>query len=831
MCSSMTNRSQLQCPHCRDVLEWATRSDTALRRCRGCGFVYPVQRVTAEDSIDRDHQVIPCDRYRLIKPLHAWGTGRVYLARHLILDEPCVIKLLSPVDPGYSEEACRRLTAEAKAGFRIHHPNVARVLDCDRNGDDWYFVMEFVDGSNLRDVAQSCGRLPWAQVVEIAQQVAKGLSEIHQAGLFHRDMKPANLILCPDGGVKIMDLGLAQFANPRHAKLTEPGRTGFGIGTPQYMSPEQRGGDAPVTERTDLYGLGATLYHLLVGYPPCRGDGPLDYLTGGDCHAPIHWPQDMIPPIPTWLREVVDTCLSIDPEQRYPNTQELLRAMEKWAGAPSSQAPSAFPAGVGKPHGIVVLPFEHVGGHTEIDWVGQALAEDVHNTLLTCPSLQVIDRHEYVALLGRVHAADRSTLTNAQLIDAAQRLGAAIVIRGTFQQTDTRWSVAASKLDVDHPAGQVLCKVKGAFADVLDLQGEVAKQVVEALGADPARSGESRRRSAGRLSKSARKSYVSAHASFAAGHYAKSVEHCLVGLRKAPDSVELLSLMGVCHARQAAYDLAIHCHRKLEEIARDRDDAHMLVEATGNLGVMFYYKGEYARAFELMRQAGQLAGELNLLPLLAKTSNNIGFVLTRMERYTEADQAFEEAIRIKLSLGATAALVSPYNGRGEIALNLGRFREAMEFYSRALEWSRKLGDQVNIGIGRTNLGRCLLHLGALDEAQDHLHEAIRTLSSTEFWNGMTLAYEQLANLHIKRQQSQAALECIERRIELARKHDNRYAESAAWEQKSRAYELNQQKDEAIECMRRSFHLQRSKSPYDTVENRDTSTYSNSRLRS
>jgi len=310
--------------------------------------------------------------------------------------------------------------------------------------------------------------------------------------------------------------------------------------------------------------------------------------------------------------------------------------------------------------------------------------------------------------------------------------------------------------------------------------------------------------------------YAEAQSAYTAGRYASAIESCEEGLDADAESVELVSLMGVCHARQGNYDRAIACHRQLERLARERDDPHRLVEAVGNVGVMYYYKGEFPIAYDFMHRAGTMAAELNLLPLLAKTSNNIGFVLTKMERLTEADQAFEESIRIKLSLGAQSSLVAPYNGRGAIALAEGRYRDALEVYLKALQWARELDDCVNTGICLTNVGRCYFHMHDYDLAERRLTEASACLSETEFWNARSAAEERLAELYLHLDQPTEALACIDKRIELARRHKNRFMEAAGWEQKSRAYELADDRDMAMDCMRQSFRLQQCVGVYDRL---------------
>ncbi len=780
---------------------------TKFRRCHACSFVFPCETPIPDDHFDHDRDVIPVDRYRLMAPMQSFDAARVYVAKHLVLDEPCVVKILRATDPDYSEAANRRFLHEAKAGFRIHHPNVARVLDCDRSGTELYFVMEYVEGTNLSTLVRSCGPLPWIQVAGIAEQTANGLTAIHRAGLLHRDIKPSNLILCSNGSIKIADLGLVEMLHPTQSESSEGG--GLGHGTPYYMAPEQRSEHADLNERADLYSLGATLYYLLVGQPPNKGDGPLGYLTGDDSHTPIQWPRGISPPIPKWFREVIETCLSSNRALRYASAELFAQDIEDWLHPVNLETGGSVPVGVGAPMGVVVLPFENLTSNSEHDWIANVFAEDIHNRLLSMDGIDVVDRHELLALVGRMYAERGTTVTNAQWIDAARRVGAATIIRGSFQITGDRVQVTATLLDRDTFSGRILARSSDTLNQIFELQSHLASQVTEALGLAEHQRKNSLSAVGGTTNPEARACYAAGQSAFAAGQYEKAIACCTSGIEHDPHSVELLSLLGCCHGRCAQYKQAISCHKQLESIARESDDTYRLVEAMGNLGVMHYYRSEHELSLDLLRQAVDLAKSLKLASQASKIYNNLGFVLNKLERLSEADCAFEEAIRIRLSLGATASLVGPYNGRGEIAMQQGRYKDALESYRQALAWARELDDTVSVGVCHTHLGRCLFQMRDFELAESHLTLAVESLTDTQFWNGMTIAYEQLAELHITRKETSAAFECIAKRIDLARLHENRPIEASAWEQKARAHELGDQKDAAIECMRKSLRLQQA----------------------
>ncbi len=785
------------CPHCHRVVEGPLHVAQTYWKCVECGFVFPAHVQIPELPSESDQAAIPVERYRLISSLQTHGPTRVYLARHRILDEPCVIKLLSTHPEVRVDDASRKFRDEAKAGFRIKHPHVARVHDCDCVSGQWYFVMEYVDGANLFALVQQNGPLHWMQAATLAEQAARGLAAIHDEQLLHRDIKPSNLMLGADGNVKVADLGLVTIL--REAGVYDGP---FGPGTPQYMSPEQLSGNR-LDERSDIYSLGATIYHLLIGKPPKAGDGPLDYLAPPTANVPISWPDETFPPIPRWLRQVVEKCLAHDPELRYDDANVLADDLTDWLGSSQESSTQLAQAGVGTPKGFAVLPFTNLSQDQTYDWIGNAIADEIQNGLMASEGTQVVDRLELLALLGRMYAEPGGNVSNADILDAARRTGASIVIKGTYQVAGDRLKLTASRFDVDNPSGKPLATCRGLLADAIELQAQLVNDVAAALGHRPNRDPEAQTDG---MDEHARRCFADAKVAFGNGQHGDAVALCREGLRTSPDSFELLSMVGVCLSRLGRHDEALAEHQRLEELATG--DPYREMEVAANYGVMYYYKGEYQKALDLLQKAGELGRRLNILPQLAKNCNNLGFVLSKMERFADADRAFEDAINIKLSIGATASLISSYNGRGHVAVKVGRYRDAQEAFLKALQWSSEMNDPVHVGICHTHIGTCYVHMGQPAKAEQHLDQAIHTLTDTDFWNGQTAAYEQLAELRLKRGDTDGALEMIDKRIDVAQQHKSSHIESAAWEQKARAHELKGQSDEALACLRKSLSLQK-----------------------
>lgn len=206
--------------------------------------------------------------YVVEERIGAGGFGEVFRARHPVIGSEVAIKVLNA---RYSAdaEAVARFVAEARAVNQISHPNIIEIFDFGELSDGReYFVMELLAGRSLRDVLRDRTFLPFAEALPILRGIAEAVDAAHVAGIAHRDLKPDNVIVLPDGRIKLIDFGLAKLTAENAAPITQ---TGAVFGTPLFMSPEQCRGRA-VDARTDLYSFGVLAYCVLAGQPPFEGD-------------------------------------------------------------------------------------------------------------------------------------------------------------------------------------------------------------------------------------------------------------------------------------------------------------------------------------------------------------------------------------------------------------------------------------------------------------------------------------------------------------------------------------------------------------------------------
>jgi len=292
--------------------------------------------------------------YTILDQIGAGGMGQVLKARHRRMDRVVALKMLPP-KAMRSAEAVKRFYQEVRAAAKLNHPNVVTAYDASEHEGIHYLVMAYVEGKDLSEIVVERGRFPAEQAVDCIIQAAKGLEYAHSEGVVHRDIKPANLLLDRKGTIKILDMGLARLGEPGGAADDESESltaTGQVMGTYDYMAPEQAEDTHHADGRADIYSLGCTLYRLLIGHRPFRGDTIIKVLLAHQ-QAPIPSLCDARPDLPKELDEVFQRMLAKRPADRYQSMTEVVAALETCvAPQPVAAEPSS--------DGALTSFFEHL---------------------------------------------------------------------------------------------------------------------------------------------------------------------------------------------------------------------------------------------------------------------------------------------------------------------------------------------------------------------------------------------------------------------------------------------------------------------------------------
>jgi serine/threonine-protein kinase len=275
----------------------------------------------ASEGKDLTNQII--GGYSILHRLGVGGMSEVYLAFQNSLHRHVALKVLRADFVG-SEEHEQRFLQEARSVASLIHPNIVQVYDVGKFDNTLYIAQEYVPGSNLSSFIQRRGALPVEESVSILWQATSALQKAASIGLVHRDIKPDNLLLTPDGEVKVADFGLAR-ARGKNQNLTA---VGVALGTPLYMSPEQVQG-LSVDSRSDLYSLGATAYHMLSGRPPFSGDTALALAMQHIQAEPVPLGQ-LRPDLPKDLIDIIHRLLKKSPEDRFASAMELARELRSF---------------------------------------------------------------------------------------------------------------------------------------------------------------------------------------------------------------------------------------------------------------------------------------------------------------------------------------------------------------------------------------------------------------------------------------------------------------------------------------------------------------------
>ena len=330
----------------------------------GDTFIDLVERADRVELPTADPNLIPRElanhpRYLTVELIGRGGMGDVYRAEHRLMNRTVALKVVNRKLVA-NKVAVERFRREVRAAAMLSHPNIVTSHDAEQIGDLHFLVMEFVVGTDLAKVVQKRGALPLELACDWISQVAHGLQHAHDCGMVHRDIKPHNLMVTPDGVVKILDFGLATIASVAdkisscELERVEGGddlsacqitRSGMLMGTPDFVSPEQVIAPNCADARSDIYSLGCTLYYLLTGVPPFSEETTIEKLEAHKKREPesAHSVRDTVP---VRLSAIVSRMIAKDPDVRFQSAKEVIEALEPWCDLKQPRRIMQFPNGI-----------------------------------------------------------------------------------------------------------------------------------------------------------------------------------------------------------------------------------------------------------------------------------------------------------------------------------------------------------------------------------------------------------------------------------------------------------------------------------------------------
>jgi serine/threonine protein kinase/TolB-like protein/Flp pilus assembly protein TadD len=490
-------------PELHAAVDALLRADTEAESRRAAIESSDLRRVPATDPLRLTGVAV--SHFHVAECIGAGGMGVVYRAVDTNLGRPVALKLLPPA---YSLDASARtrFLREGQSAAALDHANLCAVYEVGISDDGWMFLaMPLYEGETLRAVLAGDGALPLVRALDIAHQIAEGLNAAHTAGIVHRDLKPGNIMLLPDGGVRILDFGLAKAIDQTLSA------TGARLGTIAYMSPEQiRGGQVDV--RSDLWALGVVLYEMLSGRKPFSGDDiGMAHAILGDTPSSLSTQGHGIP---IAVEDVVERLLEKDPRRRYQSATQLLEDLARatnlgvqvderlrrwvrrgrilpfrkprlaWAAFAAliigTVGYSARPATLRSVSpgrvAIAVLPFRNLSTDSTRGPFADMLYQELLTQLSGIASLKIIDR----ASVNRYAEPNRPPLRAI-----GSELGVANIVEATVQVVSERLRVNVELIDAATGARKWAGEYDRPFDDAaFALQSDIAQQVVASVGAE-----------------------------------------------------------------------------------------------------------------------------------------------------------------------------------------------------------------------------------------------------------------------------------------------------------------------------------------------------------
>jgi tetratricopeptide (TPR) repeat protein len=629
-------------------------------------------------------------QYEIVGPLGAGGMGEVYRARDSRLDRSVAIKILPQSFSG-DIDRLRRFEQEARSASALNHPNIITIHDLGQDGPTHYIAMELVQGKTLRELL-ACGFLPIRRAIEIAAQIAEGLTKAHEAGIAHRDLKPENLMISDDGFVKILDFGLAKLVSsagvPSDAAAATAFKTqeGLVIGTVGYMSPEQATG-LRLDFRSDQFSFGLVLYEMVTGKHPFQRKTAAETIVAilREQPEPIGTQSHDAPAPLCWA---IDRCLAKEPEKRYVSTRELARELAA-KGDLDLDLLDAIASLVDK---------------SLAQQIGRAKDEPRFAMLETIReyAMEKLVTSGEEPLTKRAHAAFCLVLAEEEASDHSGAEGAGWLEDFQLEYDNFRagleWLTATGNAEWGLRLGAALFGFWEARCYLAEGRERLGR-LLALQEAEPA-------------------TKIRMRALFAAG---------------------------VLAGAQGDYASAKALLHQSQDIAQALGDKASVAISMNALAVYLRDQGDLAAAHILFEASLELWKEVGDQKAIARALNNLANAVKLEGDYVRSRSLHAECLVIFQALGERAGIAWSLNSQGDVARDQGDSAAAQALYEQSLVIFRELGDRSAIATTLADLGSLASERGSYALAHSLYGESVRLFQQLNHRRGIARLLECFAS--------------------------------------------------------------------------------------